>query len=263
MNENVATMQNPENNHLHPSVVNITPDHEDFVRVNAFLSEYFLRRGEYESEEIIRARFGQPYDPNTLHARFFMKAIFDKDEVIGARIHQIVMPPDGASKEVPVIVFLMNILVDDNSKNNGVGGLLRQAAKNDVTDLAKGTVHQERPILYVAEMEPLELDNAESISRYKAYIRSGFRLIDPKHTSYRQLDDPNLNYGREMSLLVAKDLNHHVWDENTSISKMNLEQVVAALKFSYTAVGYKYDDNTEPKILCDLASYGTQVIPTI
>jgi len=263
MNEQLDNSQIPENIPVHHNVVNITPDHENFTRVNSFLSEYFLGKGEYESEEIIKARFNQPFNPNNIHAKFFMKAIFDNDTLIGARAHQIVIPQDDAPEAVPVIVFLMNILVDKNNKNKGAGAALRQAAQDDVIDMTNNTVHQKRPVLYVAEMEPFDPNDPESLSRYKAYIKSGFRLINPNQLRYKQLDDPTKNSGEKMDLMVAKELNHHEWDEETSVPKIHIEQVIAALKYSYTAVGYAYNSETEPKIITDSPSYETQAIPSI
>lgn len=139
----------------------------------------FGPRGEMEQRRVIEDRLA--WHPvrwrGDVALTYEMLAVTRGDSLVAVRDHSVILGRDGFG-----VVHLSHVFVAPERRGSGLAGWLRclpiQTARGCAA--AAGIAAPLRLVL-VAEMEPLEGDDAERRARLRSYERAGFRALDGRY----------------------------------------------------------------------------------
>lgn len=164
------------------------PTDPAFDAAYSMLHEFFAPRGELEDREAL-ARFTRErvihYAPG-MEGHYRLIVAWDGDDLAGVRDCYVDL-------DLPnrlCLAALAHTLVAPRFRRTGLAAVFRALpatlAREAVAERYEdpGSV----PILIAAEMEPVELDNLDTVVRLLAYGRSGFKVLDPARVPYSQPD---------------------------------------------------------------------------
>lgn len=171
----------------------VSPEDPAFGRAYERLWAEFGARGEMERRFVIAERLG--WDPARPVGRarlaYELLLLWRSGELVAMRDHSAVVRVDAAGMPVPgpVVVHLSHALIEPAHRGSGLAAWLRAlplaAARRCAAVAGCGAA---RPIVLVAEMEPLAPEHPERRPRLRSYERAGFLSVDPAQAPYAQPD---------------------------------------------------------------------------
>jgi GNAT superfamily N-acetyltransferase len=176
------------------------------------LHDEFAPRGEIERRDVVVRWLANPggYGAAGLRVTYHLVAVHDADGRLAAvRDHHVIVDRDRAV----VTVYLAHALVTPEFRRRGLARELRRLARLHGEYAAETAGIDSPEMILAAEMEPMEPDRAETVTRLIAYGRDGFAAIEPARILYRQPDfrDPQTIDGDARSiplLAVVRRIGH-------------------------------------------------------
>jgi hypothetical protein len=160
------------------------PDGTAFHRAYDLLASFFLDRGELEEREQLATFVRQRtlrYAPG-LEGAYHLVGVWDGDELVAARDCYV----DFDLREQVCVVALAHTFVVPAWRRTGVAATLRTMPLDLARTAAAERYGHPVPTLVVAEMEPADPDDPDTVVRLVAYGRSGFSVLDPRRVPYSQ-----------------------------------------------------------------------------
>ncbi|MDP2304943.1 MAG: hypothetical protein Q8P18_02835 [Pseudomonadota bacterium] len=160
------------------------PDGPEFAAAYEMLAGFFLANGELEERGalagFVRDRvlaFGEG-----LEGVYHLVAAWDGDQLVGVRDCYV----DIDHVRGVCVVALSHSYVAPSHRRSGLAAAFRALPVTLARRVVAERVGRPLPTLVVAEMEPVDPAQPETIVRLLAYGRSGFRVLDPVRVPYSQ-----------------------------------------------------------------------------
>lgn len=155
----------------------------DLRTAYAALDAYFGPRGELEPRAVL-ARFAAqgPPAPAGVSASYHLVAAWEGRELAGVRDCYVDVDPAGER----CLVSLAHVWVAPAWRRRGLAGLFRALPVTLGRRRCGEVLGREVPTLVVAEMEPADPADPETVARLVAYGRSAFGVLDPARLPYSQ-----------------------------------------------------------------------------
>jgi hypothetical protein len=194
-----------------------------------------------ETRRVIEERLGwDPRRPVGGCALSYELLVVRREGTLAAlRDHSSIVRLDalGQPRPGPAVVHLSHVLVVPAQRGSGLAAWLRalplQAARRTIE--AAGAA-PDTPIVLVAEMEPRDPEDPESLVRLRSYERAGFRMVDPAAAPYAQPDfrpPERLAADRPRAIPFALVVRRVGREDETSMPAAELVAVVEAIHSVY------------------------------
>jgi hypothetical protein len=155
-----------------------------FDAVYDLLATFFAERGELEPREVLAgfAASGTAPSRPELRTTYHLVGAWEGDELVGARDCYV----DVDLRDRRVLVSLAHSLVVPRWRRRGLAALFRALPAGLGRRAAVAAFGEVVPTMIVAEMEPADPDDPDTLVRLLAYGRSGFGAMDPARVPYSQ-----------------------------------------------------------------------------
>lgn len=164
------------------------PDDPAFHAAYDLLDSFFAPRGELEEREVLAGfvREGRIDYGSDAEGNYRMVAVWEGEQLVAVRDCYI----DVDLRNRVSLAALSHAFIAEPWRRSGLAAVLRampaQLAREVVA--RRFSDPDSVPKLVVAEMEPVESDNLDTLVRLVAYGRSGFSVLDPRRVPYSQPD---------------------------------------------------------------------------
>jgi hypothetical protein len=217
------------------------PEDPDFALAYRELWAEFGEGGGMETRRVIEERLGwDPRRPEGGCALSYELLVVRRAGTLAAlRDHSSIVRLDalGQPRPGPAVVHLSHALVVPAQRGSGLAAWLRalplQAVRRTIE--AAGAA-PDTPIVLVAEMEPRDPEDPESLVRLRSYERAGFRMVDPAAAPYAQPDfrpPERLASDRPRAIPFALVVRRVGREDETSMPAAELVAVVEAIHSVY------------------------------
>jgi hypothetical protein len=163
------------------------PESRGFAEAWSALDAFFGPRGELEAREAVETfvRDGLlPYDDD-MYGHYRLIVAWDGEQFAGVRDCYVDFDPVARV----CVVALSHSWVAPEHRRSGLAAIFRAVPVTLARELmATNADTRDYAILVIAEMEPVEADDPNSVVRLIAYGRSGFSAMDPQRIPYSQPD---------------------------------------------------------------------------
>lgn len=165
-----------------------SPDAPSFAAAYAELDAFFGARGELEERATLASFVHERVIPygDGMEGHYHLLAAWEGGQLAGVRDCYV----DLDLRSGVCVVALSHTLVLPPWRRSGLSALFRTAP----VTLARRAVAERIgagaavPILVAGEMEPIDPDQPDTLTRLLAYARAGFRVLDPQRLPYSQPD---------------------------------------------------------------------------
>jgi hypothetical protein len=162
------------------------------------LASFFADRGELEPREALRAFVGAPAVPSFagVESTYHLLTARVDGALVGVRDCYV----DLDARTGRCLVSLAHVYVAPAHRRTGIAGLLRAAPVSLGRRASLRRFGAVVPTLVVAEMEPADPADPDTVIRLLAYGRSGFGVLDPARVPYSQPELRELPDARHTAL---------------------------------------------------------------
>jgi hypothetical protein len=161
------------------------PEGPEFAAAYELLASFFAARGELEPRAALQefVRDGLETFPGVASS-YHLVGAWEGDELVGVR--DCYVDVDLGARRC--LVALAHALVVPRWRRRGLAGVLRALPVTLGRHAAVRHLGAPVPTLVVAEMEPADPADPDTVVRLVAYGRSGFGVLDPARLPYSQPD---------------------------------------------------------------------------